>query len=52
MIYHHKIPGVNLENSNLLQIGGPFKYFEMNLWLNMIFNNFGSPNEANEEEYY
>jgi hypothetical protein len=31
----------NKEKVNLLKITGDFKYFQMHMWLNTIFNDFG-----------
>lgn len=38
---HHRIANTDLPLSNTLSIEGNIKYFELNLLLNMIFNDFG-----------
>lgn len=38
---HHKIETTELPESNTLFIQGQIKYFELNMYLNMIFNDFG-----------
>ena len=45
MSFHHKIAEPKIGPFNLLKVSGDFKYFEMNLWLNSIFTNFGSSAE-------
>ena len=42
MSLHHKVGEPKASPMNLLKISGDFKYFEMNIWLNNIFNGFGS----------
>ena len=41
MSLHHKVGASALDHHNKLSISGGFKYFEINMWLNSIFIEFG-----------
>ena len=48
MSVHHKVAPAALGNDNSMRINGGFKYFEMNAWLNTVFNDFGASGGSGE----